>query len=146
MKISQFVGVAGLFAGAAGTRNGVCPFTKAIRRAALSPPCRWAPGSAAVECSSMAGKITKRHHIVAEFYLRRFANDVGQVTTVHTDKLDHRYTTSVSNAGVEGYFYGIATEEGWDTTIDDALSKLEAEAAIDIEKLANGRSSTLPAW
>lgn len=89
----------------------------------------------------MASSGQKRHHVVPEFYLRRFANDDGQITAVKRDDPSSSYTTSVVNVAVQGYFYAIPTNEGWDNTIEDALSKLEDVAIHDVAALADGKHS-----
>lgn len=89
--------------------------------------------------------IPKRHHVVPKFYLKRFANKADQITAFHPEDF-RRYTTSVEKVGVEGHFYSIPTEDGYDTIVEETLSKLESIAAIDLAKLADGRSSTMPAF
>jgi hypothetical protein len=89
--------------------------------------------------------IPKRHHVVPKFYLKRFASKAGDITAFHPENF-RRYTTSVENVGVEGHFYNIPTEDGWDTIVEETLSKLESIAAIDLAKLADGRSSTMQAF
>lgn len=90
--------------------------------------------------------VKKRHHVVPRFYLKRFANDAEEITTVHPAEDFRRYTTSIANVGVEGHFYNLPTEEGWVTTVEDTLSRLEGIAAHDLPRLAAGRSSTLAAF
>jgi hypothetical protein len=94
----------------------------------------------------MPVQLTKRHHVVPAFYLRRFATADEKTTVANRQDPTSRFTTSVQNAGVEGYFYGIPTEEGWDSVVEDTLAKLEAIAANDLAKLISGRSSTLEAF
>jgi hypothetical protein len=89
---------------------------------------------------------TKRHHVVPQFYLRRFADKSETIAVVDRDDPTKRFKTSVRNAAVEGWFYGIPTEEGWDTIIEDTLATLEGIASHDIPRLAEGRSSTLDAF
>jgi hypothetical protein len=92
-------------------------------------------------------KEPKRHHVVPDFYLRRFADDAGKITAVHVDVEDRKFTTSTKNVGVETLFYALPTDQGWDYTIEHQLSLLEDAAAVDIEKLAsNVRPSTMPAF
>lgn len=78
-----------------------------------------------------------------QFYLRRFADKSENIAVVDRDDLTNRFKTSVRNTAVEGWFYGIPTEEGWDTIIEDTLAKLEGIASHDIPRLADGRPSTL---
>lgn len=89
--------------------------------------------------------IKKRNHVVPKFYLRRFANQADQITAFHPEDLK-RYTTSIEKVGVEGHFYNIPTEDGWDTIVEDTLSKLESIAGHDLPRLVAGRSMTLEAF
>lgn len=93
----------------------------------------------------MAGSEPKRHHVVPDFYLQRFARN-GRLVVVDRSNPHRRYTAAVSNAAVEKYFYALPTEDGWDMTVEKTLSQLEAVASEDISKLLSGRSTTLPAF
>lgn len=94
--------------------------------------------------------MTARHHTVPQFYLRNFADELGQL--VLTDRgnpsLSHR--TSVRNAVAETGFYRIETEdlaraedrESFEPeSIEAALSALESEMAPAIRTLVEGRYS-----
>lgn len=93
----------------------------------------------------MAGNEPKRHHVVPDFYLQRFAKK-GKLMVVDRDDLNRRYPSMVENAAVERYFYALPTEAGWDRTVEKTLSKLETIAAVDITKLLARRSTTLAAF
>lgn len=94
----------------------------------------------------MGKQQTKRHHVVPQFYLKRFADQSENIAVVDRDDPTKRFKTSVRNAAVEGWFYGIPTEDGWDTIIEDTLAKLEGIASHDIPRLAEGMPSTLDAF
>jgi|GEM_PF-3363835 len=87
----------------------------------------------------------KRHHVVPDFYLQRWSKN-EKLMVVDRDDLSKRYPTAVKNASVERYFYALATESGWDMTVEKTLSKLESIASVDIGKVLKGRSTTLPAF
>jgi hypothetical protein len=71
----------------------------------------------------------KRHHVVPEFYLRRFAVD-GNVTLVDRNEPTKRFTSSVENALVHKHFYSIDTEDGRDPGVETMLAeKIEGPAA-----------------
>lgn len=89
--------------------------------------------------------LKKRNHVVPKFYLRRFANQADRISAFHPEDL-RRYTTSIEKVGVEGHFYNIPTEDGWDTVVEDTLSKLESIAGHDLPRLVTGRSTTLEAF
>ena len=87
----------------------------------------------------------KRHHIVPEFYLRRFA-DAGKVELLKRSNLAESIHTSVENALVERHFYSIDTDEGRDSQVEKMLgSQVEPGAARAITRLVDeGRSLSLP--
>ncbi len=60
----------------------------------------------------------KRHHLVPEFYLRRLAhNGIVELVDRHDPQRVDR--VSVQNALVEKHFYGIDTEDGRDTAMEN---------------------------
>jgi hypothetical protein len=87
----------------------------------------------------------KRHHVVPDFYLQRWAKN-EKLIVVDRDDPAKRYPAAVKDASVERYFYALPTESGWDMTVEKTLSKLESIAAVDIGKVLEGRSTTLPAF
>ena len=82
---------------------------------------------------------------VPNFYLQRWAKN-EKLIVVDRDDPAKRYPAAVKDASVERYFYALPTESGWDMTMEKTLSKLESIAAVDIGKVLEGRSTTLPAF
>lgn len=88
----------------------------------------------------------KRHHLVPEFFLRRFAKD-DKVLVVSRNDLKHRFLSSVDNALVQRHFYTLDFEEGKDLAVEHMLdTAVESPASRAIRRVINDRrSTTLPA-
>lgn len=81
----------------------------------------------------------KRHHLVPEFYLRRFANGQGRIA-LHRRATGQTKTISVRDAAVGVGFYTVLDEQGTpsqrvETSI---LQKLDDRAATALRRLASG--------
>lgn len=75
------------------------------------------------------GSDPRRHHLVPEFYLRKFANDSGRV---HVCELpgDRRFTTGVKNVTVETGYYDVAgASPDSRADVERLLATLEGHAA-----------------
>lgn len=77
----------------------------------------------------------KRHHVVPEFYLRRFANEKERITVVRRGARPH--TTHVRNAGVVGKF-NIVTDPGGNPSlvVEKMFADFEGLAKPIIEQIA----------
>ena len=72
---------------------------------------------------------SRRHHTVPRFYLRRFADDKGQLLRVALPG-DHRHRVSVNDATVENDFYIAELDDGSQTDLVEAMfSEIEGHAA-----------------
>lgn len=93
--------------------------------------------------------MSARHHLVPQFYLRKFADASDQVLLVDRDDFTRTHMSAVKNAAVEVGFYRIETEE-LDRESDAAthdpeiveghLSRLEGRIAPVIERLVSTRT------
>lgn len=79
----------------------------------------------------------RRHHLVPQFYLRRFANAHDKIMVSRRD-LQKRFLTSVERAARETDFYTVETTEGSSQLVEQILSRVETLAAQSIERLVAG--------
>ncbi|MGE5736356.1 MAG: DUF4238 domain-containing protein [Acidobacteriota bacterium] len=88
----------------------------------------------------------KRHHLVPEFFLERFAKD-NKVLVVSRNNLKDRFLSSVDNALVQRHFYSLDFEEGKDLTVERMFdTEVESPASRAIRRVVDQRrSTTLPA-
>jgi hypothetical protein len=86
----------------------------------------------------------RRHHLVPEFYLRRFADENGRIRRL--DMSGGNVVMSVTNAAVETDFYTIQTGDGPSDAIEQQLSEIETRAAEAFRDIDAGRlaSSAVP--
>lgn len=81
----------------------------------------------------------KRHHVVAESFLYRFADTKGRVAVVGRDDPSDQFTTGVKNALVEGRFYDSplpgAPDPLW---VETGLSRIEGEAKAALGRIDEG--------
>lgn len=71
----------------------------------------------------------RRHHVVSKFYLRYFADDVGQVTTLVLPG-NRTFAQSVNDASVHNQYYTAIGQDGLTTDIaEQAFGEIEAAAA-----------------
>jgi len=77
----------------------------------------------------------KRHHVVPEFYLRRFSRE-GEIELVARDDCRAVVSTGVSAALVQKYFYSIDTDQGRDAIVEKMFaSEIERPAARAIARV-----------
>ncbi|WP_253874093.1 DUF4238 domain-containing protein [Promicromonospora umidemergens] len=77
----------------------------------------------------MTKRQARRHHVVSKFYLRYFADDVGQVTTVVLPG-DRTFTQSINDASVHNQYYTAIGHDGLTTDVaEQAFGEIEAAAA-----------------
>ncbi|HEY4157925.1 MAG TPA: DUF4238 domain-containing protein, partial [Polyangiaceae bacterium] len=88
----------------------------------------------------------KRHHVVPQFLLERFAKD-GLVELVARDDLSRRITSPVPTALAQNHFYTTETDKGPNTEIETFFAeKVEGPASGALSKLIDGRRAlSLPA-
>lgn len=79
----------------------------------------------------------RRHHLVPQMHLRRFANSDEQLVAVARD-LSKRIATSVANVAVEKDFYAVETVTGPSMEVERVLSKVEGDAEAVIQKILVG--------
>jgi hypothetical protein len=68
----------------------------------------------------------RRHHLVPESYLRRFADERDQVRVVSRTDPGHTFVTGITNTAVERDFYTVETDDGPSQEIEKLLSRLGA--------------------
>lgn len=80
----------------------------------------------------------RRHHVVSKFYLRHFADEREQLTTVMLPG-DRTFTQSITNASVQTDFYTVIDTHGNESDLaEQALSGIETPAADAWHELAAG--------
>lgn len=79
----------------------------------------------------------KLHHTVPQFYLRGFADDAERITTVLLPG-EKRYTSRIKNTAAINHFYSIDGHPDGPDAFEQALSKLEADAAGVLRAIVNG--------
>jgi hypothetical protein len=84
------------------------------------------------------GGQARRHHVVSKFYLKYFADDREQLTTVMLPG-DRTFTQSVADASVNIDFYTVVDITGQQSDIAErALSQLEGPAASAWREMNDG--------
>jgi hypothetical protein len=78
-----------------------------------------------------------RHHLIPQFFLKRFANEQDQLILVD-GKSGKAHTTHVKNAAVEAGFYTIETDEGPSQEVEAFLSSVESATAQALTLLDEG--------
>lgn len=83
---------------------------------------------------------SKRHHLVPQFYLRRFADQKDRIsaTRLSTNQV---LKTHIRNAAVEGGFYSISHDDLPDDFIEGGLAEIEAAAEKVFRSLDRGQFS-----
>jgi hypothetical protein len=76
----------------------------------------------------------RRHHLLPQFYLRRFANDADQIKVMARDG-QKSFVTSVAKAAAETDFYTVETTEGPSQDVEKLLSRIEDLGAQAIERI-----------
>lgn len=85
----------------------------------------------------------KRHHVVPEFYLKRFSLD-GEIELVARDDPKDVVCTGVSAALAQKHFYSIDTDEGRDTIVEKMFaSKIEGPGARAIARVIDDRRPSI---
>jgi hypothetical protein len=80
----------------------------------------------------------RRHHVVSKFYLRYFADERDQVTTVMLPG-ERTFTQNIANASVQTDFYTVIDNDGHESDrAEQALSQIETLAADAWRELAAG--------
>jgi hypothetical protein len=80
----------------------------------------------------------KRHHVVSKFYLRYFADEAEQITTIVLPG-ERVFTQSIENASVHNQFYTVIDQDGEPSdSIERAFSRVEAIAAEAWRTVAAG--------
>ena len=90
-----------------------------------------------VQPASPERSIAKRHHHVAQFYLRGFADDDEKLTTVRLPG-DKRFTQVVRKAASETNFYAVEGHADGADVFEKIFSGVEGEAAQIFESIAQG--------
>lgn len=79
----------------------------------------------------------RRHHVVSKFYLRYFADDRDQVTTVMLPG-EKVFTQNIADASVNNDFYTVIDHDGEETdAVEQSLSELEGVAAAAWREVDN---------
>jgi hypothetical protein len=86
----------------------------------------------------------KRHHVVSKFYLRYFADEAEQVTTIVLPG-ERVFTQSVDNASVHNHFYTLIDHEGELTDSAERNFSLVESYAADAWRLVADGVWPLPA-
>jgi hypothetical protein len=71
----------------------------------------------------------RRHHLVPEHHLRRFANAKDQVRVVLRSDATRSFVTAINKVAVECDFYAVDTSAGPSLVVENMLSTIESEAA-----------------
>lgn len=80
----------------------------------------------------------RRHHLVSKFYLRYFADEREQITTVMLPG-DRRFTQNIKDATVNNGFYTVVDNDGNESDLAErALGELEGAAAAAWREVAGG--------
>lgn len=80
----------------------------------------------------------RRHHVVSKFYLRYFADEREQITTVMLPG-DRTFTQSIGDASVNTGYYTVIDQAGQETdAAERALSQVEGVAATAWRELEAG--------
>lgn len=83
-------------------------------------------------------KQAKSHHLVSKFYLRYFADELEQITTVMLPG-DHTFLQSIKRATEQTKFYTAIDRDGQPTDVaEQAFSTIEAEAADVWHQVSDG--------
>jgi len=78
----------------------------------------------------------RRHHLVPQFYLRRFADGNDRIVQCRLGEPPNIHVTSISNAVVETDFYTVQEKSGEKTDrFESHLSSIEGEAATGFRSL-----------
>jgi hypothetical protein len=70
----------------------------------------------------------KKHHYVPKFYLRKYATDAGQISTVRLPG-GRWYTSSITDTGSENRFYTIPQNTVNPESLEEAFGEIENAAA-----------------
>jgi hypothetical protein len=83
--------------------------------------------------------VAKRHHVVPQLLLGRFADENGLIRVVQRDSFAKAFETGTAGALAETHFYTIDTEGGLDTGIEEDLlaNKVEAPAARALRRVVD---------
>ncbi len=76
---------------------------------------------------------SRRHHLLPQFYLRRFASAGEQIRVVARDG-SKSFITSVAKAAAETDFYTVETKNGPSQELEKLLSQVEDLGASAIEQ------------
>jgi|APLak6261675434_1056106.scaffolds.fasta_scaffold02279_2 hypothetical protein len=76
----------------------------------------------------------RRHHLVPQLHLRRFANGEEKIVAVARD-LSKSIVTDVANVAVEKDFYAVETSSGSSMEVEELLSKVESDAEAVIRRI-----------
>ena len=78
----------------------------------------------------------RRHHLVPELHLKRFATTKGQVRVLHREDPSRKFVTSLENVPVERDFYAVETPDGRSQWVEkNLLGQIETDAAPAIGRL-----------
>lgn len=82
--------------------------------------------------------LKKRHHLVPEFYLRRFTDKNGHIWNYDKEKSTVKKLT-VINTSVEKHCYSYTDVDGTrNNDVEDFIAKIESDAAPVLEKFISG--------
>ncbi len=80
-----------------------------------------------------------RHHFLPQFYLRGFASGSGKIRVYRRAENRPPFETTLKNAAVESGLYSIASNDAAESeALEQALSKIEAEASVGLSILRRG--------
>jgi hypothetical protein len=85
----------------------------------------------------------RRHHLVPQFHLKRFADKKHRIAMVSRDQ-KKCFTSKVKTACVETDFYSVELENGWSQDVERMLSEIESAGAHAIENMLNGEFPPKP--
>ncbi|OUE19144.1 hypothetical protein BFL36_13965 [Clavibacter michiganensis] len=81
---------------------------------------------------------SKKHHYVPKFYLRKYATDTEQITTVRLPG-DGRFTSSIADTGSQNRFYTIPQNTANPESLEEAFGEVENAAAPILRRIESGR-------
>lgn len=79
----------------------------------------------------------RKHHLVPQFLLNRFADKKNRIVMVSRDQQIRR-TVKVKEACHERDFYAIEGIDGWSQGAEALLSKIESDGAAAVDTMLNG--------
>jgi len=85
----------------------------------------------------------RRHHLVPQMHLKRFADHKRRIVMVSRDQ-KKRLPTDIRKACVQTDYYAVETDNGRTQAVEDFLGNIESEAATAIERMLSGKFPPSP--